>query len=129
MSALLVPLVVIALFSFIFIRSQQGEGATLAARQQQSRPISPSSVDKVVRTAPDPIGRETATGARCTPLGGGALLDPWRCVLRYPTGRVIQYQVNIRADGSFVGDNMFLVAPPPQRRFGGTINGCCIAVP
>jgi hypothetical protein len=128
-ATLVVPLLAVGLASFILIRAQQGSGGTLVAQQQQAEALTPAGVDRVVRAAPDPVGREKASSARCVPLGRGELRNPWRCVLRYPTGRRFQYRVTISADGSYVGDDEVVLAPPPRHHDTGRITGCCIVVP
>lgn len=128
-ATILVPLLVIGLLSFILVRSQQNAGGSIAAAQSTAQRLTPASLDNVVKAAPDPIGNEKASSASCTPLGQGELHNPWRCVLRYPTGRTIQYQVTLNLNGSYSGDHELLIKPPPPKPASGTINGCCVAVP
>ena len=130
-ATVLVPLLVIGLLSFILVRNQQNAGGSLAAAQSaaQNSRQTPAALAKVVKAAPDPIGNEKASSASCTPLGQGELHNPWRCVLRYPTGRTIQYQVTLNLNGSYSGDHELLIKPPPRKPASGTINGCCVAVP
>lgn len=125
----LAPLLAVALVSFLLVRGQQGSGVILLSQQRAAHPLTPAQVDFVVRAAPDPVGGEKALSARCLPLGAGALHNPWRCVLRYPTGRVIQYTVNLRTDGSYTGDQELVLAPAPRHHDTGRITGCCVAVP
>jgi len=127
--ALLLPLLAVGIVSFILVRSEQGSGAALVARQQSASPLTPAAVAAVVRAAPDPVGNEPANSARCMPLGKNALRNPWRCVLRYPTGRVIQYTVTLRLNGSYRGDREVILRPAPRHRDTGRITGCCVAIP
>ena len=128
-AALLVPLLAVGLASFIYIRMEQVSAGALIARQQQARALTPAAVSRVVRTAPDPFGHEKAAAASCVPLGGGELRNPWRCLLRYPTGRRIQYRVTVNANGSYAGADELVLAPRPRHRDTGTISGCCVALP
>lgn len=128
-AALVLPLLAVGLVSFILVRSQQGEGSALIAQQQQNLT---ASVDRVMLGAPDPnnpYAHITAITANCTALGAGQLRNPWRCVLRYPKGLVVQYQVTIQADGKYVADHEVILAPPPRQPSTAQITGCCVVIP
>jgi hypothetical protein len=128
-TALVLPLLTVGLVSFILVRSQQGEGDALLAQQQQTLT---ASVDRVLRAAPDPnnpYAHVLAITANCTPLGGGQLRNPWRCVLRYPKRLVVQYRVTISADGKYLADHEVILAPPPRLASTAQITGCCIVIP
>ena|SRR5437588_127846 len=130
-AALVLPLLAVGLVSFILIRSQQGEGGTLIASQHQIQPLS-ASVNRVMLGAPDPnnpYGHARATAANCTPLGTGQLRNPWRCLIRYPRGLLIQYRVTINASGHYVADHEVILAPPPRLSSTAVISGCCVTVP
>jgi hypothetical protein len=129
LATLMLPLVAIGLVSFTFIRSQQGDGDTLALRQHQAQSLTATAVARAVRGAPDPIGNEKAAAAQCKPLGTGELHNPWLCGLIYPTGRQLQYHVSVEPDGSYFGDDQVVIDPPPPHPQPGTIRGCCIPVP
>lgn len=126
--ALLVPILIVGIVGFVVIRNQQGQGVTVVGHQQVQF-LTPAAVDEVLRNSPDPIGKERASLVSCNPTGSGALRDPWFCVLRFPTGHVIEYSVTINADGSYVGADQFVVVPAPPHRAPGTIDGCCVPVP
>jgi hypothetical protein len=125
-------LLAVAVVSFVFVRSHQGDSGTFVARQQHAQALTQGNVAKVVRAAPDPVAEPRhATGvqARCTPGGSGALLNPWRCSIRYASGRLIQYLVTIHADGSYVGDHELVRYRGQRYRDTGVITGCCISIP
>lgn len=126
--ALVVPLLAVGLVSFFMVRDQQGGGAVVSVDQRVGQ-LTLAGVDRVIRNAPDPIGHEPAIAVRCVPAGTGDLENPWDCVLRYPTGRIIEYAVTINSNGSYVGDHQVVLAPPPAYAAPGTIRGCCISVP
>jgi len=123
------PLVLVGLVSFFFVQSKQGDGGTLAARQQQAQALTPTAVANVVKAAPDPVTRAQGVQARCTPLGQGDLLNPWRCSISYASGRDIQYRVTIAASGSYIGDHELVHYRGQRYHDTGVISGCCVPVP
>jgi hypothetical protein len=127
--ALLAPLLVVALVSFVFVRIHANDGAALVARQQNGQPLTAGAVEQVVKAAPDPVARERGSSATCVPLGSGALSNPWRCAIRYRSGRDIQWLVSVSADGSYVGDDQLVRYRGQSQRASGEITGCCINVP
>jgi hypothetical protein len=126
---LLVPLLAVAVVSFMFIRIKQGDGATFVTAQRQAQALTPTSVAQVVRLAPDPATRARGKSANCLPEGRGELRNPWRCTISYAAGKRIQYRVVIRADGSFVGGNQRQTYHGRTTDATGQITGCCIVVP
>jgi hypothetical protein len=129
---LLGALLVVALVSFVFVRSHQGYGDSFVVRQQHSQALSPVDVSDVVKAAPDPVAlprHEIGVQGLCNPGGSGALLNPWRCSIRYASGRLIGYLVTIHADGSYVGDHELVRYRGQSYRDTGVITGCCINVP
>ncbi len=126
---LLVPLVAVAIVSFVIIRSQHGSGATFLTQQRFAQRFTPSNVAQVVRAAPDPKTHNDALRARCVPLGVGDLKNPWRCQLSYANGDRLQYTVTVFGNGSYVGNNQIILGPGPRQSVGGSISGCCIEIP
>jgi hypothetical protein len=101
----------------------------VAMRQRLAQKLTLARVDQVVRNAPDPIGNEKATSANCIPFGTGPLGNPWKCLLRYPTGRKIEYDMTLSPDGWYFGDNEVVLVPGGQYQAHGSIRGCCVPVP
>jgi hypothetical protein len=128
-AALLLPLLAVAVVSFVLVRVHQGDGGTFVSRQQHAQALTAAGVASVVRVAPDPVTRDPGSQATCSPLGSGGLLNPWRCSIAYRSGRQIQYTVTIRADGSYTGSNEIVRFRGQRFRDTGTITGCCITVP
>jgi hypothetical protein len=126
---LLVPLLAVAVISFVVIRSQHDSGATVLTQQRAGEAVTGTEVARLVRSAPDPTTHLDAIQWRCAPLGTGNLHNPWRCTLRYANGDLLQYTVTVAADGSYVGTDQITLAPPPRRPTGGSISGCCIKFP
>jgi hypothetical protein len=126
---ILVPLVAVAVVSFVVIRSQHGSGATILTQQRYAQRLTARDVAQVVRTAPDPKTHENATHTRCVPRGIGDLKNPWRCQLAYANGDRLQYTVTIFGSGSYVGVNQVILGPGPRQSSPGTISGCCINIP
>jgi hypothetical protein len=125
----LIPLLAVAVVSFVFVRLKQGEGQPLIVAQRHAQTLTPSAVASVVRVAPDPVIRRAGVAARCASSGSGVLRNPWRCRIRYPSGRVIGYRVTINADGSYVGNDELVRYHGRQFHDTGTIGGCCISIP
>jgi hypothetical protein len=125
----LAPLLALGLASFFFIRSQQGNSLVIASLQSEPRSLTRAAVDSVVKLAPDPVSNEKASAATCVPRGKGALSNPWQCTLSYPTGRRVAWSIDIHTDGTYVGENQVVLAPPPQHSEPGSITGCCVNVP
>ncbi len=125
----LVPLLIVGMVSFVYIRAHQNTGADLLVRQQHIRALTAAGVERVVGEAPDPVTNAPGVRARCAPAGSGPLSNPWRCVIAYRSGRQIQYQVTLSATGSYTGDHEIVDYRGLRHRDTGSIRGCCIAVP
>jgi hypothetical protein len=126
---LLVPLLAVALVSFIYLQSHRDDGAILASAQRHAQILTADGVDRVVKTAPDPDTNELGKSATCTPLGRGELHNPWQCSIVYPSGPRIDYTVRISADGSYTGDHQVVHQHGTTEASDGEISGCCIAIP
>jgi hypothetical protein len=82
--------------------------------------LSAARVEAELAKEPEPVAaarRTPAVQARCQPKGSGTLRDPWECTVRYRSGMVAHYLVQVEPDGSYSGIG------------SGVINGCCIKVP
>jgi len=123
------PLVAIAVCSFVIVRGQQGAGAVLVSRQQSAQALTATAVARVVRLAPEDVGGPAGRWASCVPLGAGELRNPWRCTIGYPAGLVDRYLVTINVDGSFTGDHQLVRQHGHTSSGPGEISGCCVAVP
>lgn len=126
---LFVPLVAIALVSFVIVRNEEGAGGPIIARQQQAQALTSARVAGVVRQAPDSANGPGGLSAKCVPLGTGELHNPWRCTIAYPHGTWDQYSVTINTDGTYTGDDQVIYTGRSKSRSDGEISGCCIAVP
>ncbi|MDQ6836645.1 MAG: hypothetical protein M3016_10715 [Actinomycetota bacterium] len=126
---LIAVLALLGLVSFIYTRVNQQAGASLLVRQEQTQALTGSTVGAVVRLAPDPVTNAPGLAARCHPEGGGALMNPWRCVIAYRSRKRIQYTVTIQPDGSYTGDHQVLSYRGRTGPTAGSIRGCCIALP
>jgi hypothetical protein len=126
---LLVPLLAVAIISFVVIRAQHGSGATILTQQRYAQRLTAADVVEVVRTAPDPKTRRIAIRTRCVPLGIGDLKNPWRCQLTYANRDHLQYTVTIFGNGGYEGVDQIILGPGPRRSSSGSISGCCINIP
>ncbi len=126
---LFVPLLAVGVVSFVMVRSQQGEGTTLAARQQSAEVLTPAAVEKVVQVAPESVHGAGGRSAQCAPGGRGELHNPWQCIIRYADGKVIGYRVTINADGSYAGDDQLVTYRGRTVSAPARISGCCIVIP
>ena len=107
---LLVPLLAVAVVSFVFIRAKSGDGASFVTAQRQAQALTPVSVDRVVRLAPDPATRARGQSATCAPRrAAGNCTTPGAARSVTPADKRIQWRVQIRADGSFVGSDQRLI--------------------
>jgi hypothetical protein len=127
-----VPLAIVGIASFVFIRSHAADGSNILSRQHDEHVLRPAAVAEVVRAAPDPVAEPTharGTAASCVASGEGGLLNPWRCSIRYPSSRRIQYLVVIHGDGSYTGDHEVVRHRGRRYRDTGAITGCCVSIP
>ncbi len=69
----------------VALKSREGN-AQFVAQQQDLLPVNSSALERLILTTSDPRpgygGR--ARGVRCASTAGGALRNPWTCVVRYP---------------------------------------------
>ena len=97
-------------------------------RQEHPPRLQTSAVERLLRSAPDPLtGRGRAIAASCRPGSAGRLRNPWRCTLKYRarragrarrTARRVRFEAHLRRDGYYVG----------RYRGGGKAVGCCLSV-
>ena len=126
---LVVGLLAVGVASFVFVRSNQHSGDLLVAAQRHSAALTAGAVDRVVRSAPDPVTSAHALSAHCLPLGTDELRNPWRCLISYPSGRRIQWMVRVRASGAYTGVDQVVHYKGQTFNDSGEITGCCVTVP
>jgi hypothetical protein len=102
--------------------------AQFVAQQQDLLPVDAAALQRLILTTSDPRpgygGR--ARGVRCASTAGGALRNPWTCVVRYPRLPRVRYQVVVDADRSIQG-----YGQPEGRLLAGSLSlgGCCVGGP
>jgi hypothetical protein len=131
-AVILAPLLAVGLVGFVFVRWHSGDSGSFPERQRQAQTLTPAAVAAVVRAAPDPNAgplRGAGIDATCASLGSGLLGNPWRCSIRYPSGRVVRYRVTIGRNGSWVGDHELVLSAPHPFHDVAVVKGCCVAVP
>jgi hypothetical protein len=125
----LIPVLAVAIVSFVVIRSQHGSGATILTQQRYSQRLTAAHVAQAVGAAPDPKTHKVAIRTKCVPQGAGGLKNPWRCQLTYANRDRLQYTVTIAGNGSYEGTNQIILGPGPRQPAAGSISGCCIDIP
>ncbi len=128
-AVVLIPLVAVAIVSFVIVRAQHGSGATVLTQQRYSQRLTAANVAQAVRSAPDPKSHQAAIRTNCVPRGAGALKNPWRCQLTYANRDRLQYTVSIFGNGSYEGTDQIVLGPGPRQSTAGAISGCCINIP
>jgi hypothetical protein len=97
-------------------------------RIQQSRALgltpakvlSAARVQAVVALAPEPVraaARTPPTRVSCRPGSSGVLRNPWSCTIRYRSGTLARYRVEVQPNGYYRGSGT------------GVIDGCCVKTP
>ena len=127
--ALLVALVLAmgVVGAVVALKSREGN-TQLVAQQQDLLPVDAAALQRLILTTSDPRpgygGR--ARAARCASVAGGALRNPWTCVVRYLRLPRVRYQVVIDADRSIQG-----YGQPEGRPLQGSLSlgGCCVGGP
>lgn len=119
--AILLPALAAGLAGTLVAAGGRGAESEFVQNQRNVPRLQPAEVERVVQSAPDPrIGTGSGSGATCRPLGSGPLRNPWRCVVRYPSGRQARLSVRIlKEDGSYLG----------RYAGGGAAEGCCVVIP
>jgi hypothetical protein len=104
------PLLVVGLAGTVTALGGRDADSAFLYRQQNPPRIQKAEVERVVRTAIDPLAEPRMPGgrARCRPTTRRGLRNPWRCS-----------RVRVLPDGSYAG-----------RYLGGssTVEGCCVKV-
>ena len=116
----LVLVVAVGLAGSLVALSGRGANADFLFRQEHPPTLQPAAVERVVKTAPNPVGRRPGVSARCRPGSARGLRNPWACSVLYRSGHRERLRVQVRADASYVG----IYASNPARA-----RGCCIAIP
>jgi hypothetical protein len=116
----IIPLILLGLIAAAVAVSAHGGGAAFSAQQQGEARINPRQLDAMLMTTREPVAHghgSTAAGVACEPGTKGAKLNPWRCNIRYGSGAVIEYLIEIADNGRFEG-----VDGTGAR----TVRGCCV---
>jgi hypothetical protein len=120
---LMLPVAVVGVIGGLVAIAARESDANFVFRQQHSSTIEPRQVERLVMRAREPVPGNNGTAAvrgTCTPGKVGERRNPWSCRIRYGSGRIVVYRLEIAPDGSFQGSN-----PTGER----VVRGCCVAVP
>ena len=117
---LLGPILALAAIAAIISVSSRGDTA-FVYDQQHPRLVGSQELELLIRKARQPTPSGPGARARnvnCTPGSNSPQRNPWRCSVRYASGKTIRYRVTVRTNGSYVGGD-------PTGQF--FINGCCVS--
>jgi hypothetical protein len=101
-----------------------GRNADAQFVQNQRHPpvVQAAAVERVVRTAPDPLtGKGSGKSATCRRRGAGPLGNPWSCVVRYASRKNTRLIAVIQQDGSYDASYVGIK--------GAAATGCCVDLP
>jgi hypothetical protein len=117
---LLLPALVTGVIGgLLTIDAHQGDAAFLFD-QENPRTAQPRQFEIVIAKTREPLPTgpgAPGTGAHCIPGTEGAKRNPWRCTVRYGSGRKITYHLKVAPDGTFRG---------AARDGTRVVTGCCI---
>jgi hypothetical protein len=106
------------------LKSREGN-AQFVSQQQDLIPVEAAALQRLILTTSDPRPRYggRARAVRCSSVVGGALRNPWTCVVRYPRLPRVRYGVIVDADRSIQG-----YGQPEGRPLKGSLSlgGCCV---
>jgi hypothetical protein len=118
---MLVPILVVGVVAGLSaIAAHQGDAA-FVFYQEHPRTVQPRQLELVVQKSHEPLPEGPGlrgTAARCRPGTRGPKRNPWRCTVRYGSGRSVSYSIQVEANGSFRG---------ADREGTRVITGCCVA--
>lgn len=118
--------ILVGVAATVAVLRERGGAGLLRIEQSRALALKPSTVvaaaqvETVVAQAPEPVPaarRTEPARIQCRAGGGGVLRDPWSCTIRYRSGTLAHYLVQVQPDGHYSG------------RGTGRIEGCCVKVP
>jgi hypothetical protein len=111
-----------ALAGSVVALGSRGADAQFLQDQRHPPSLRAAAVERVVRTAPDPMtGKGSAEAATCKSRGSGQLRNPWSCFVRFRSGKAVRMTVVVQQDGSYDGRYVGVKS--------AAATGCCIDVP
>jgi hypothetical protein len=125
-TAVVSMVVLVGVASAVVVLRNRGGEDLWRIEQSQALELTPAKVlvaarvEAVVAHAPEPVSaaRRTPPGrVRCRPAGAPPLRNPWTCEIRYRSGTVARYRVQVQPNGYYHGAGT------------GIIDGCCVKVP
>ncbi len=118
----LVPVLAAALAVAVAACAAYGGETAFTRRQASARPAPAVDLERLLFETREPYDRHEGTVIRadCRSRGGGELQNPWRCRMRYTSGRRAAFRVELHGDGSFRARHI---------GGGGSIAGCCVELP
>jgi hypothetical protein len=120
---IVIPVALVGVVGALVAIAARESDANFVFRQEHAATIEPRQVERLVMRAREPVPGNNGTAAvkgSCTPGKQGERRNPWSCRIRYGSGRVVVYRVEVGPDGAFRGSN-----PTGER----LVSGCCVAVP
>jgi hypothetical protein len=120
---IVLPVALVGVVGALVAIAARESDANFVFHQEHASTIEPPQVERLVMRAREPVPGNNGTRAvkgTCTPGHQGERRNPWECRIRYGSGRVVVYRVEVASDGSFRGTNA-----TGER----LVRGCCVAVP
>jgi hypothetical protein len=116
-----VPLVAIGAPATVVALGARESDPQFVLRQEHPQTIEPRQVGRLLQKAPEPVAHGkggAAVGGTCKPgKRDGDRRNPWRCRVRYESGRRITYRVTIDPKGAI---------DAADRTGAYTVQGCCL---
>ena len=118
--------ILLGIAATVAVLRERGGAGLLRIEQSRALALKPGTivtaaqVEAVVAQAPEPVPAARGTKpaqVRCRAGGGGVLRDPWSCTIRYRSGTLAHYLLEVQPDGHYIG------------RGTGRIEGCCVKAP
>src|SRR3954464_8774566 len=116
---IVLPIAIVGVVGALVSIAARESDANFVFRQQHATTVEPRQVEQLVMRAREPVPGNNGTAAvkaACTAGKDGERRNPWSCQVRYGSGRVVVYRVEIAPDGPFRGSN-----PTGE----GLVRGCC----
>ncbi len=115
----LVPVLIVGVVAAIVTLGESESDTAFLFAQQHPPGERKRAVERLIAAAPEPVPgsrRPAAVRSTCRQTAGGSLgTSSWSCAVRYRSGHVLRYAVEVRRNGSLTGATK-----------NGEVTGCCV---